>query len=72
MMELLIRLHLNAVVSEGQLAKAMGLGRIDVRILVDDYRLRTGREYVEHAPSSVSETDRPSVATDPATSPHTD
>lgn len=45
MLALLIDLHLAAVVSEGQLAKATGLGRIEVRRLVDEYRLRTGKEY---------------------------
>jgi hypothetical protein len=45
MLNLLIRLHLNAQVSEGQLSKAIGLHRVDVRRIVDEYRERTGEEY---------------------------
>lgn len=49
MLALLIDLHLAAQVSEGQLSRATGLHRIEVRRLVDEYRLRTGKDYVEAA-----------------------
>lgn len=45
MLSLLIDLHLSAVVSEGQLAKATGLNRIELRRLVDECRQRTNRDY---------------------------
>ena len=45
MLDLLIDLHLSNIVGEGQLSKATGLHRIDVRRLVDEYRERTGKDY---------------------------
>ena len=38
MQDLLIRLHEEGVLSEGQVAKATGLHRITVRNMADDYR----------------------------------
>lgn len=45
MLNLLIDLHLSAVVSEGQLAKATGLDRVTLRCLIDQYCEQTGKQY---------------------------
>lgn len=44
-LQLIVRLHLHGVISEGQCCNALNVGRIEWRTLVDAERARTGAEY---------------------------
>lgn len=46
-LKLIVKLHLDGTLSEGQACRALNVGRVEWRTLVDDERLRTGIEYVE-------------------------